>query len=541
MFDLLIIAGGVALILFGIRFLRKGLDRLFGSRLAIWMQQLAGNRLRTFAAGVGLGVIVPSSTTVSLLSVQTVRDKHLSARSALALMFGAEIAMTLMVILIALQLEQYAPILVLVGVVLFQFMKSNNQRGIGQLVLSLGLIFMGIAVIKQTAAGAIDPDGDVARLIAIAEKYRVGLAILAAVMAVGLQSSTATIGTFMAIAGAGAMKLDAVAAVVIGANVGIAITTLTVGWPYHEARRLGASNLLAKVILAAVALSTLPLVVRGLQAMPLGDSIEPRIAAMHTGFNIALAIFAVPSITLLLKAADAITPARPAGDAPAFGPRYINNSQLDEVSIATRQSLREILRVAEIAREMLEDLWVALRENDLQRIKTISERDDEIDLLDRDIKRYLTRLVTAESDPQIADEQMRQLNVLSEIETIGDIIDKNLCELVAKKVKMNLAFSEQGWEELNEFYQMVLENMVIAETAFQLHDPLMAQKLLRHKEHINNYERQLRERHFGRLNKGMAESHETSAIHLDLLTHLKRINSCVSHVAYSILRDQDNS
>jgi phosphate:Na+ symporter len=136
---------------------------------------------------------------------------------------------------------------------------------------------------------------------------------------------------------------------------------------------------------------------------------------------------------------------------------------------------------------------------------------------------------------------MRQLNVLSELETIGDIIDKNLCELVEKKIKLTLRFSEEGWNELNDFYEMILENMVIAETAFQLHDSMMAQKLLRHKEHINNHERRLREQHFARLNKGLQESHETSAIHLDLLTHLKRINSCVSHVAYSILRDTQPS
>lgn len=187
---------------------------------------------------------------------------------------------------------------------------------------------------------------------------------------------------------------------------------------------------------------------------------------------------------------------------------------------------------------MLEDLWIALETSDLEKIGDISERDDEIDLLDREIKRFLTRLVTAESDPDLADEQMRQLNVLSELETIGDIIDKNLCELVAKKLKLNVAFSEQGWQELNDFYKMVLENMMIAETAFQLHDSMMAQKLLRHKENLNNHERRLREKHFARLNQGTPESHETSAIHLDILTHLKRINSCVSHVAYSILRDK---
>ena len=126
---------------------------------------------------------------------------------------------------------------------------------------------------------------------------------------------------------------------------------------------------------------------------------------------------------------------------------------------------------------------------------------------------------------------------MAELETIGDIIDKNISELVLKKIRVRAEFSKEGAEELEDFYRKVSENVMIAETAFTTRDRSVAQQLLRHKQRIDQYERELRDRHFARLNAGLVESHETSAIHLDLLTHLKRINSCVSHVAYAILQD----
>ena len=100
---------------------------------------------------------------------------------------------------------------------------------------------------------------------------------------------------------------------------------------------------------------------------------------------------------------------------------------------------------------------------------------------------------------------------------------------------MKVDFTNDGWQELDSFYGKVLETMTLAEAAFSTRDQMMAQQLLHHKERIKQEEEDLRNRHFARLNAGEAQSHETSAIHLDILTHLNRINSCVAHVAYAIL------
>ena len=221
----------------------------------------------------------------------------------------------------------------------------------------------------------------------------------------------------------------------------------------------------------------------------------------------------------------------------AFGPRYLQGPPPDAVALALGLSMREIMHVGEIVRSMLKDLWTSLQSGDEDFCRKVSERDDQVDQLDAHIKRYLTGLASQALDQASAAEQMRQLRYLNELETIGDVIDKNLCELVLKKIGLRVDFSEDGGAELEKFYNMVLENLLVADTAFTTRNGDLAQKLLKHKERVNEFERELRDRHFTRLNAGLVESHETSAIHLDLLSQLKRINSCVSHVGYAILLD----
>lgn len=544
---LLTILGGVALIVFGVRYLRKGLDRLFGPRLGTWMQRLAARRGWSFLAGIAVSIVAPSSTTMSLLAVHTVRAGHLTARQMLTIMLGANIGLTIMVLLIALGLEEFAPVIILFGVALFQFTHRNRTRGIGQVLLAIGFIFMAISIMKAAAAGIHASDSSGAWGIINFERlqeHTLILAIFAAIMAMALQSSTATIGLVIGLGAAGGgeagglVTFKMAAAVVLGANVGLAVTTLLVGWRQWEPRRLALSNLLLKSAVAAVGLLALDLFGAALPRPTGGEQLAMWIAVVHTGFNIVVAAVGLPVVGPLTDFVGRMVPTPPAAAAgKAFGPRYIVGGPIGGHALAMGQSMREITHVSEIIRGMLSDVWTALKTGNERLAREVSERDDRVDQLETDIKRFLTRLAREEEGEFDADEQMRQLRYLAELETIGDIIDKNISELVLKKIRLGTRFSQEGAEELQDFYEKVAENIVIAETAFTTRDQSLARQLLRHKERLDRFERELRDRHFVRLNTGLKESYETSAIHLDLLTHLKRINSCVTHAAYAILHE----
>jgi phosphate:Na+ symporter len=543
-FPLLTIFGGVALLVFGVRYLRKGLDRLLGNRIGPWMQRLSSRRGLSFLSGVAVSMVAPSSTTMSLLAVQTVQAGHLTARQMLTIVLGANIGLTIMVVLIALRLEQLAPIAILVGVALFQFTQGGRSRGVGQVLLGIGFIFLGIDIMKRAAEVAqAQSMADETGLLGVInlenlQQHPMLLAVFAAIMAMVLQSSTATIGLAIGLGVANAVSFRMAVPVVLGANVGLAVTTLVVGWRLLEPRRLALGNLLLKAVVAALGLLIVQLV---------GDRIpEPgpaafglAIAGVHTGYNVIVALIGLPAVGVVTKLMDRLVPTPAPEPRKAFGPKYIGGGPLGGVAMAMSQSLREITHVSELTRGMLHDCWAALKTGNEKLARAVAVRDDKVDLLDTEIKRYLTTLAREEAGEYDADEQMRQLRYLAELETIGDIIDKNMSELVLKKIRTGAEFSQEGHDELEDFYGKVSENMMIAETAFTTRDIALAQQLLRHKQRIDQYERELRDRHFKRLNEGLMETHETSAIHLDLLTHLKRINSHVTHVAYAILQDTE--
>jgi phosphate:Na+ symporter len=186
---------------------------------------------------------------------------------------------------------------------------------------------------------------------------------------------------------------------------------------------------------------------------------------------------------------------------------------------------------------MLRDVLPVFRTANLELIEEVERRDDQVDFLEREIKLFLARL---ERDAMGADYGKREIALISfigNLENIGDIIDKNLMELARKKLYLGRRFSDAGWAELLEYHGMVAKNLESAINAFAAADRALAQDVLDQRPVMRQRERELRESHLGRLRAGLAESLDTSEIHLDILTNLKRISSHVSALVIPILEE----
>jgi phosphate:Na+ symporter len=533
MVHLIQIVSGVALILFGVRFLREGVDRILGPRLDEVIEHLTQQTPLAFIAGLGIGAVIPSSTSVSMLITEAFQTRAIKARNALPLMFGADVGITTLVLVTSLHLEMAVPGLIIIGVVLYQFTQAARSRGTGQVFLSLAFIFMAVTAINS-AGGAVSRNADFVNLIQIAEHTPSTLALLSGVLAILFQSSTATILLVASFGSTASLSLPLTLFVVVGANLGIAVTRLAIGWHIIEARRLAMAGLLNRMLVACAIVLFSDSIVHLFNGSPFQYAFT--VALMHLGFNLLAAATGILLAGVLINLTERMISAPPGThDEHIFGTRYITTDMLTAPRLALGQSLREILRAAEIVREMLNDLWQALENSDETLARAVSRRDDQVDLLDKEVKRFLSQIAELDLDSETADEQMRQLRFLSEIEAIGDIVDKNLSEIVLKKVHCKLAFTEDDRQDLQSFFLKVRENMVIAETAFQTRDRKLAAQLRRHKEFLNRYHRELTDRHLARLRNCTVTPHDSSSIHLDLLANLKRVNSCLSHVAYAVL------
>lgn len=535
MITLLHIAGGVALVLYGIRTLRKGLERLFGPRLAYWLERLSSNRFRSVLTGIGLSLLSPSSTGISLLGVQLVNNRLLTFERVLAVLLGASIGLTVMLQLVSLELYEQAPIAILLGVVGFLFLRHSAVRGIGQTVLGLGLIFLAVGLIKHASLGVVD-NQDIADLVRIFARYPWGMFLLGAALTVALQSSTAALSLVLALGAAGVVGMDIAIPFALGAEVGIGATTFIVGYSDPDARRLGFGFFALRLLLALALMAFLPLY--GNLVELLGDGAPRRLANAHSLFSLLLVLVWLAPLPLVVAAIERIIP-RPAESADPRRALYLNEAYLDSPAVVFGQSLREIMRVTDYVESMLRKSWQALRDRDRELCEEIHELDDIVDSLDTQIKRFLARAGREVFNESQSETQIRHLRFVNVLETVGDIVDRNLVELAKKRIEQRQYFSDAGFEELKQAHEKVLENFHIVCSAFSTGDKDLARQLIRHESHLAELDAELRRRHFDRLTEGVHESVETSSIHLDVLTYLKTINSTITSAAWMILEEQE--
>ena len=517
--------------LLGIRSLRRGSERFFGARLRRVLQSATKSSLRSLLAGFWISILTPSSTAVALLSVEAINAGYLLLPQVLALMLGANIGFTVTVQLLAFRFYIYNALFLALGIPLYVYSRRLNWRGVGQAVMGIGFLLLAIQVLSAAVA-PMKENADVARIVSVLQHHPVWLMWFAILLKTILQSATATIAIAIALCTQGVLPVDSAVAVVVGTNIGIGVTALIAGFRHTETRRMAFGNLFFKVVGAAIVMPLLPVIVPALKPIsPSGDT--QLIANAYTLFNIALALVFLPLVPFVARALERLIQTNVVEEKP--GARYLDPTALQSPALALGQATREILHMADHVRAMLRDAHRAFSDGDTELCAAIQKHDDTVDLLNNEIKAYITRL----SEYGLTqDESRREVALLAcsnQLESVGDIIDKNLTELAKKKIALRVEFSKDGRQELDTFFRQVQDNFEIAISAFASQDRALAEQLLRHKHHINEQERDLRNRHFQRLQSGLAESFETSAIHLDVLTNLKHINSHLTAVAYPIL------
>jgi len=522
------ILAGVALTVFGVRFLRKGFDRLFGSRLAGWLENLTSNRPKAWLGGILAGTVAPSSTGLSLVALQFMEAGKLNADRMLLILLGAGAGITVTVQLLAFRIQDYAGLFLIVGLIGFQFMKREIPRGIGQCLLALGFVFLAMQMIGSGARAAVQQDS-VRLLVELLEGAPVLVFFITALLAMLLQSSTATIGLGLALGATGVLSASVLAPWVIGTNVGIACTSMILGWAHLEGRRLGAANVIAKLSLG------LPLILwPGLGVMLfelLPGSTERQTAMLHTCFNLAVGVAALALATPLLKLVRLlIAPANPS-DLPR-NESFLDPQSLESPSTGLASATRETLLMGDEVRVMLDHFWMASQSGDATLARRIQKTDDRIDQLNLRLREYLSMISDGNNE-----ERHWQLTLNSfsnELESIGDIIDKQLCDLVIKHPLDATILPDIEKAALKDLHHRVRERLQSALALLTNRNPSDAQAFLLGKETLNEWCRDQQRQHYERLTSSPSPSVSGSAYFLDLLNGYRRISSHLSTLGYAL-------
>ncbi len=524
--------GGMALLWYGIRLAGEGLQRAAGGRLRQILAAINTNRVAGTCAGIVVTIILQSSAATVGMLVRFAGSGLMTLPESMGVILGADIGTTLTVQLLAFHVSGLSLLLVGLGVVVQFAAKRKLFQYLGQGILGFGLIYLGMQVMAQGMAPLRESPLLQQILRGLAEQVLLG--IVGSALLTGLvASSAAMIGMALSFAHQGLLPLAAAMPIILGANIGSCAASLAASLGGDaEAKRVALAHVLLKVIGVVLVLPVLgPFVALTVRSSP--DAAR-QIANAHTFFNVGIAVLFLPLVRPAAWALQALIPKEIGGEG-TFGPRYLDERFLQTPAVALGQATREALRLADIVADMLRRAAKTYRGQELELVEAIERQDDQVDVLNREIKRYVTKLSQQSLSHEESHREVDILTFSNNLENLGDIVDRNLMELAKKKMYKGVDFSEAGQKEIEELHARVLQNLETAIAAFAANDPALARRVLQAKEEISQLEREFRQNHIQRLHEGYRETIETSEIHLDVLSNLKRINSHITAVAYPIL------
>jgi phosphate:Na+ symporter len=530
---LLNLIGGIALLLWGLHMVQSGILRAFGADLRRVLGKALRNRFSALLAGIGATALLQSSTATALMTTTFLGDGLVGLVPALAIMLGANVGTTLIVQIFSFDVSMLAPVLLGIGVVVFKNSVRTRMRDLGRVAIGLGLMLLSLHILLDTLAPAESAPNVRALLVAMT-----GLPILnllfGAVAAWAAHSSVAVVLLVISLTYSGFITPVAAFALVLGANLGSAINPLLEGGGLGNpvARRLPLGNLINRVFGCALVLPFLRPMVDLLGQFDVNP--VRLVADFHTLFNVMLAAIFIAPLPAFAKLLQWLLPP-PASKSDPAAPVYLDVAAIGTPSLALTSAARETLHMGDLVETMLRDTMVALMTDDRKLVSAIERMDNAVDKLHEAIKLYVTRITRESLDDREGTRAMEVIAFAINLEHIGDIIDKNLMELAAKKIKNRLHFSQEGAAELQALHRRVIENLKLALSVFMSGDVKIARQLIEEKVAIRQAERIAAENHLVRLREGRLASIETSSLHLDILRDLKRIHSHICSVAYPVL------
>lgn len=523
--------GSIALLLYGLQLLRDGLDGVAGTRLRSVLGSVTQNRLAGLFTGTFVTAMLQSSSAATVMLVGFTSAGLLTLSQSIAVILGADIGATLTVQLISFNVLDAALAIVAIGFAV-RFMSRNRRlKSFGLALLGLGFLFLALKLLIEGMAPLRSSETLRQILLGVGGTPLWGILIAMALTAL-FHSSAATIGIAIAFAAQDLLPLASALPIILGANIGSCTAALvaSIGTPI-EARRVAIAHVLFKSLGVILLLPFLNHFEAFVAAT--ADTSMRQIANAHTFFNVGIALLFLPFTTPLAKLVTHFMPDRPETEEPGK-PKYLDSHVLDTPALALGQATREALRMSDVVRDMHRDMIQVFMEDSIEMTEEIQKKDNWVDRLNREIKFYIIKLSAGTLTEDQSQREVALLALTGDLETIGDIIDRNLMELAKKKIYKGLRFSERGQMEIKELHEQVTKNFEHVILAFASQDVELARQVIQKKTVITQMERELRAAHIERLREGLPESIETSAIHLDILTNLVRINHHITSMAYPI-------
>jgi phosphate:Na+ symporter len=528
---LLNLLAAVSLLVWGTYLVRTGILRVFGANLRKILAGSIGSRPGAALAGLGVTALVQSSTATALIVASFVAQGLVTLPLALAVMLGADVGTSLMVVVFSLDLSWLSPLFIFTGVVLFISIKDRPVGRLGRILIGLGLMLLALRLVSQSTEIIVQAPAVKVLLQSLASDLLLEITVGAA-LAIVAYSSLAVVLLTATLAASGVVPMETALGLTLGANLGSGLlAVLATARSSVETRQVPLGNLVFKM---AGVLLMAPFV--GLWLRHVGPYLDAltTVVVFHLAFNTVMALLFLGFTGVVARRVQAWLP-KPDASMVGGRPHHLDPTALTTPSLAISCAAREAMHQADVVETMLKGMLRVIEERDLRLAQELRQLDDQVDQLYSSIKYYLTKI---SREALSEDESRRWTDIISftiNMEQIGDIVERIVIDVEDKSIKQNRHFSDAGLTEIRDLHARLVDNLRLGMSVFLNGSVRDAQKLLEEKARFRDLERSYAASHIGRLSDKTVQSIETSSLHLDLISDLKRINSHICSIAYPIL------
>ena len=537
--EVMMLLGGLGLFLYGMKLMGDGLEMAAGSRLKKIVEKLTRNKYMGALVGLIVTMIIQSSSSTTVMVVGFVNAGLMTLAQATGVIMGANIGTTVTGLLIAIKLNDLAPIAIFIGVVMIMFIKKTSYKHVGQIIAGFGVLFMGMTNMGDALA-PLSESQMFKDMMSTFSNPLLGV-LIGLVFTAIIQSSSASVGVLMALAGQGVVPIESAVFVIFGQNIGTCVTAvLSCIGTNRTAKRTATVHLLFNIIGATlficISLFT-PFISWVKMAAP--DNILMQISIVHITFNVVTTAILLPLSDYLVKLACIVIPGEDE-KREAKSLKFLDARILKTPPIAVAQVLKEVARMGDLARKNYLMAMDMLFTGNVEKMEELEDNEEVLNFLNTNITEYLVKINSLELEDNDRKLVGALFHVVSDFERIGDH-GENIAEQAIQLQTTKTTFSEQALQELHQMQDKVISVLDDSCRLFQERkmDFDLAYRINSTEDSIDDMAKACKENHVSRLNQNLCTA-QGGAIYNDLITNLERIADHSTNIAFALWQKNES-
>lgn len=532
--------GGLGMFLYGMKLMSEGLEKAAGAKMRGILEFFTKNRFIGMLVGIVFTAIIQSSNATTVMVVSFVNSGLMNLMQASGVILGANIGTTVTGQLIAFNLSDIAPLVVIIGVVMVMFFKKQNVKKIGEVILGFGILFMGLSIMGDSMTAVKDSPAILNFLASLENPFSailVGFLITAV-----LQSSSATVGIILLMVSQGLLEFAICPFMILGCNIGSCVSALVASLGGKKDAKRAALihflfNVIGSLIMFVILLVALTPITNGLVYIS-GGSLARAVANVHSLMKVFEVAMLFPFMGWIVKLTYKIVPGKDVTAEDAYELAYIGNRTILSPTTAVPDAICEIERMGKAAILNLKDAMNTLCEPDEEMIEKVYQREKYIDFLNHKITDYLVKV--NELELPLADAKLSGalFHVVNDIERIGDHAE-NFADSAKMRIQDGLELSDKAKKQLQDMMDKVLTILDYSLDMFTNSNQTHMREILTLEDEIDEQERKLQRAHVKRLTKNKCTP-EAGMIFSDTISGLERVADHATNIAFAILEPEES-